>query len=306
MVRRLQRRSPGRTLRESVGRAGPLEPAGNGGEETKVDLQKYGPWALVIGGSEGVGKAFAQKLAAAGFKLVLAARKPGPLEELATELRGEGSEVRVVSVDLSRPDALDTVRAVTDDIEVGLLIYNAGANNTRGAFVELPREVTQSVIAITVIGQADFARHYGALMCKRGRGGMILCGSLSSYLGSATLAAYTGAKAFSRIFSEALWAECQPVGVDVLHLNVGFTATPAMARLGMDISVAEAPENVAQEGLDNIANGPVWIVSTPGNLEHARRMSGIDDRAATVRALSIPPRDQSAESQRKLAELAKR
>jgi uncharacterized protein len=264
-----------------------------------MDLKKYGPWALVIGGSEGVGAAFARKLAASGFKLVLIARKLGPLEAVAAELRGSGAEVRVLSVDLMQPDAFERARTVTDDIEIGLLIYNAGANNTRGRFVELPKEVTQSVIAINVLGQADFARHYGALMCKRRRGGMILAGSLSGYMGSPTLAAYTASKAFSRIFSEALWAECKPFDVDVLHLNIGFTATPAMARLGIDISVAEAPEKVAQEGLDNIANGPLWIVSTKGNIERARKLSVVDGRAELVRSFAIPSRDQMADLQRK-------
>ncbi|TAL04646.1 MAG: SDR family NAD(P)-dependent oxidoreductase [Rhodospirillaceae bacterium] len=262
-----------------------------------MDLKKYGPWALVIGGSEGVGAAFARKLAAGGFKLVLMARKPAPLEELAAELRAGGAEVRVLSADLAKSNALEKVRAVTDDVEIGLLVYNAGANNTRGNFVELPAEVTDSVIAINVLGQAAFARHYGALMCERRRGGMILTGSLGGYLGSPTLAAYTGAKAFSRIFTEALWAECAAFNVDVLHLNIGFTATPAMARLGIDISVAEEPANVAQEGLDNIANGPIWIVSTKGNMERVRNLSVADDRAALVRAFAIPPRADMAKHQ---------
>jgi short-subunit dehydrogenase len=261
-----------------------------------MDLQKYGPWALIIGGSEGVGAAFARQLAADGFKLILVARKPAPLEELANALRENQHEVRVVSADLSQPDVLRQVRAVTDDIEVGLLVYNAGANNTRGLFVELPEAVTQSVIAINVLGQTNFARHYGALMVKRGRGGIILTGSLGGYLGSPTLAAYTAAKSFSRIFTEALWAEMAPLGVDVLHLNIGFTATPAMARLGMPIDLAEAPETVAREGLENIANGPVWIVSTPGNVERARLIGGVDNRAETVRAHAIAPRAQTAQA----------
>lgn len=261
-----------------------------------INLEKYGPWALVVGGSEGVGAAFARFLAADGFKLVLVARKQAPLDELASELRDKGAEVRVVSADLSDFDVLSKVRAVTDDIEVGLLIYNAGANNTRGLFVELPEEVTQSVISINVLGQANFARHYGRLMAQRGRGGIILGGSTSSYLGSPTLAAYTGSKAFSRIFSEALWAEMEPLGVDVLHLNIGFTATPAMARLGMPIELAEPPENVAREGLENIANGPVWIVSTPGNIERARLISVVDNRADIVKAHAIAPREKTAEA----------
>lgn len=259
-----------------------------------MDLAKYGPWALVIGGSEGVGAAFARQLAADGFKLVLVARKPEPLEELAAELRAGGADVRILSADLARPDVLDRVRTVTDDIEVGLLIYNAGANNTRGDFLELPREVPDSVIAINVIGQTNFARHYGAPMRARGRGGIILAGSLGGYLGSPTLAAYTASKAFSRIFTEALWAECQPLGVDVLHLNIGFTATPAMARLGMPVDMAEPPETVAREGLENIANGPVWIVSTPGNIERVRMISAVDNRGEIVKAHAIRPREETA------------
>jgi short-subunit dehydrogenase len=262
-----------------------------------LNSNKYGPWALVVGGSEGVGAAFSRKLAAQGFKLILVARKVEPLEELATELRAGGAEVRVLSADLSKADVLAKVRAVTDDVEIGLLVYNAGANNTRGNFVELPAQVTDSVIAINVLGQVSFARHYGALMCQRRRGGIILTGSLGGYLGSPTLAAYTASKAFSRIFSEALWGECTAFGVDVLHLNIGFTATPAMARLGMDISVAEPPENVAQQGLDNIANGPVWIVTTKGNLERVRRISVVEDRATVVRSFAIPPREESGRQQ---------
>jgi uncharacterized protein len=261
-----------------------------------MDLAKYGPWALITGGSEGVGAEFARSLAADGFKLVLMARKPGPLEELAAELRGKGAEVRILSADLKKSDALEQVRAVTDDIDIGLLVYNAGANDTRGLFVDLPAEVTDGVIALNVLSQVAFSRHFGALMKARGRGGIILTGSSGGYLGSPTLAAYTAAKAFSRIFTEALWLEMEPLGVDVLHLVIGFTATPAMARLGMPIELAEPCENVAREGLENIANGPVWIVSTPGNIERARLINAIDNRAETVRANAIVPREETAKS----------
>src|SRR5439155_26860295 len=124
-------------------------------EEARMDLAKYGPWALIIGASEGVGAAFARKLAADGFKLVLVARKPEPLEELAAELRADGAEVRALSADLSQSGVLDKVRSVTDDITIGLLVYNAGANSVRGNFVELPEEVTQAVISVNVLGQVN-------------------------------------------------------------------------------------------------------------------------------------------------------
>ena len=190
------------------------------------------------------------------------------------------------------------------DVDVGLLVFNAGANDTRGLFVDLPAEVTDGVIAINVLAQAAFSRHYGALMKARGKGGIILTGSLGGYLGSPTLVAYTSAKAFSRIFTEALWLEMQPLGVDVLHLNIGFTATPAMARLGMPVELAEPCANVAREGLENIANGPIWIVSTPGNLEQAKRTSVVENRGDVVRAHAIAPREETGKAAKEAKELA--
>jgi short-subunit dehydrogenase len=192
---------------------------------------------------------------------------------------------------LSKPDALAKVRAATDDIEVGFLIYNAGANNTRGNFVELEPEVYRSVIAITVTGQAEFVRHYGGLMKSRGRGGIILGGSASNFLGSPTLATYTGAKAFSRIFSESLWAECKPMGIDVLHMVIGFTDTPAMRRIGLDTSTAQAPDDAAQQALDNMRNGPLVILGGAKAVELAAKRSSLENRAALIESISTPRRE---------------
>jgi short-subunit dehydrogenase len=256
-----------------------------------MDVQRYGPWALIIGGSEGVGASFARKLAAHGFALALVARKQAALDDLAHELSTSGAMVRTLSVDMSGADALERVRTITDDVEIGLLVYNAGANNTRGNFVELDPAVYRTVIGVNVIGQSEFAHHYGAHMRARGRGGIILTGSMAGYMGSPTLAAYCGAKAFSRVFTEALWAECQGFGVDVLHVNIGFTATPAMQRLGIDTSKAQAPDDVAQGGLDNIANGPIWIAGGAPDMERAAARSRVEQRAEAIRAFATPTRD---------------
>jgi short-subunit dehydrogenase len=255
-----------------------------------MDLEKYGPWALIVGGSEGIGEGYARKLAAQGFSLVLTARKAGPLLALADDLRAGGAQVRTLSVDLSEPDALERTRTVTDDIEIGLLIYNAGANSVRGDFVELDPSVYRSVIAVTVIGQAEFAHHYGALMCARKRGGIILSGSGASFMGAPSLAAYCGSKAFSRVFSESLWIECEKYGVDVLHLSIGFTATPAMARLGYPLAAAQPPEEAAQEALDNIANGPLWIAGGQSSVDTAISRSTVLGRAEAVRSVATPGR----------------
>ena len=107
-----------------------------------MDIEKYGPWALIVGGSEGIGAAFARVLAAKNLNIVLVARKPEPLEELAEDLRETGVEVRTVSADLSKTDVLDKVRTATDDVDVGFLIYNAGANATRATSSSLTSRST--------------------------------------------------------------------------------------------------------------------------------------------------------------------
>ncbi|HMK73297.1 MAG TPA: SDR family NAD(P)-dependent oxidoreductase, partial [Myxococcaceae bacterium] len=67
-------------------------------------LERYGPWALVAGASAGLGEAFARALVARGLRVVLVARRSGPLEALASELRARpGAEVRTAALDLARP-----------------------------------------------------------------------------------------------------------------------------------------------------------------------------------------------------------
>ena len=252
---------------------------------------KYGPWALVVGGSEGIGAAFARRLAERGLNLVLVARKPGPLEETAEAIRALGVEVRTLSADISEPRAaLAAVRAITDDLEIGFLLYMAGANLTRGVFPDVDIELARKVVAMNVDGQLEFAHHYSGLMKARGRGGIVLVGSLAGNAGSPLIAHYSAAKAFSRILSEAIWFELKPFGIDVLHLNVNFTATPAMVRLGYDVRAAADPEDVAEEGIQHIADGPIWVVGGPDVQAEAVRRTGGMPRGEVVASIALPPR----------------
>jgi short-subunit dehydrogenase len=228
-----------------------------------LDPQRYGPWAVIAGGSEGIGACIAAELAKAGINLVLVARKPEPLEALAAELRaGNGVEVRTLALDLTDAEMLAMVRATTDDIDVGLLVYNAGASHRTGPYLDWSLEDVIKVIRLNVDGQAVFAHHFGNRMAARGRGGIVLIGSMAGNAGSPSVVAYAGAKAFSQIFAEGLWWEFGQKGVDVLQVVVGPTATPAMARMGITYHEGEAvrSEDVARHTLENIANGPVFVM----------------------------------------------
>ncbi|MFB7532646.1 SDR family NAD(P)-dependent oxidoreductase [Streptomyces sp. NPDC056178] len=263
-----------------------------------IDKSVYGPWAVVAGGSEGVGASFAHRLADAGINLILIARKRGPLDETAERARAKGVEVRTLELDLLDPGALASVRAVTDGLEVGLLIFNAGANSYGHEFVTGELDRVQGVLDLNITAQLALTHHFGALMKERRRGGIVLVGSLSGYLGQAQISVYSAAKAFSRVFAEGLWLELRPYGVHVLELVLGVTRTPAMERAGLrmdlpGLRVAE-PDDVAGEGLEHLADGPVRVAG--GNAETAERRSGFPRAELVLGAHETSKRLLSASS----------
>ncbi|HTM85115.1 MAG TPA: SDR family NAD(P)-dependent oxidoreductase [Mycobacterium sp.] len=251
--------------------------------EAAVNLTDYGPWALIAGGSEGVGAEFADLLAAAGLNLLLVARKPEPLQATAQQCRAHGVEVRTLVADLVAPAAVDAIIAATADLEVGLLIYNAGANTCSQEFLDGDLPDFQRVIDLNVGAQLALVHHFGRPMRDRRRGGILLVGSMAGYLGSVRHSIYGGVKAFSRIFAESLWLELREHQVDVLQLILGVTRTPAMQRVGLNfdapgIRVAE-PREVAREGLEALPHGPVFIAG--GNADDVARRNN-PDRAKVV------------------------
>ncbi|AXY53944.1 SDR family NAD(P)-dependent oxidoreductase [Rhodococcus ruber] len=241
-----------------------------------IDVKQYGPWAVIAGGSEGVGAAFADELSRAGLNLVLVARKPGPLEETAEKVRGNGVEVRTLALDLLADDAVEQLRRATDDVEVGLLIFNAGANSYGHEFVSGDLDGFRGVITLNIDRQLELSHLFGAKMKERGRGGIMLLGSLAGYMGSEHQSIYAASKAFSRVFAESLWLELAPHGVHVVELVLGVTRTPAMIRAGLNFDIpgmlVAEPEEVAREGLEHLTDGPVWVAG--GNYDAAVKRSG--------------------------------
>ena len=249
-----------------------------------TDLRQYGPWAVIAGGSEGVGEALAHRLAQAGLNLVLLARNPRSLETAAEAVRRHGVEVETLALDLLAPDAVVRLRTVTDDREVGLLVYNAGANTYGHDFVSGDLHRIRAVLDLNVTRQLELTHHFAGRMTERGKGGLLLIGSLAGYVGVPELTVYSAAKAFARIFAEGLWLELEPHGVDVLHLVLGATRTPAMERAGLRFDLpglqVDEPEQVADFALAHLADGPVLVMPAGERIALAR---GGLDRAALVR-----------------------
>jgi short-subunit dehydrogenase len=237
------------------------------GEERIVSfIEKYGPWAVIAGASEGTGRAFARQIAAAGVNCILIARREAPLLELAATLRAEsGVECITASIDLAGPDASERIAEVVGAREVGLYISNAGSDPNGSFFLDQDVEAWVDLVNRNVLTSLRCSHYFGRAMRARGRGGIILVGSGACYGSGPNLAVYSGSKAFELCFSEGLWAELAPHGVDVLSLVMTTTDTPALHELLAKKGLAPppnlmAPEAVAKAGLERLPYGPVHNV----------------------------------------------
>ena len=246
-----------------------------------VSQEQHGPWALIVGGSEGIGEELAKKLAATGINLVLVARKPEALVATAASARGAGVEVRTLSYDASASDLLERVRELTDDVEVGLLVHNVGGGGAGRVFDRPVEDVLKSAM-VNCVNFTKLVHHYGRPMAARGAGGIIAFSSMAGNVGSAYMASYSGGKAYVQLFCEALWAELQGTGVDVLCIPIGSADTPARRRSGVkdnDLFPVARAEDVAEQALREIRNGPVQV---PAGSEQAFATFAIPDRREAV------------------------
>jgi short-subunit dehydrogenase len=239
-----------------------------------MDAAKYGPWALIAGGSEGLGAEFAAQLADQGVHLILVGRKATELEATAERVAQLGVEVRTLSLDLTAPDMMERVRAISDDVEVGLLICNAGANGYGSNFIDGDLEQFRAVVEVNVTSRLPLVHHFGGLMKQRRRGAILLIGSMAGYRGSPHTVLYNAAKSFGRVFAEGLWSELAPYDVNVVEFVVGAMRTPAMARKGMKFGPEVAdPSVIAEEGLAHLSDGPVWNSEAAGGDATAKYLS---------------------------------
>jgi uncharacterized protein len=262
---------------------------------TEDFADKYGQSALIAGASEGIVASLADQLASRGLDLVLIARNGSLLDQVAAQAREQhGVQTRVVVQDLTDPDAGARIADATEELDVGLVIYNAGASDRTSMFLENEFEYSLKQIALDCIGPTALARQFGPAMVERGRGGIVLVASLACVAGSATLAVYSAVKAFQHNFAEGLWAELRPHGVDVCCTPLGMTYTPAFARMGIeyDPQAHMLSEDVAREIIENIGNGPVHVVGE-NNRAVASQVWTID-RRSLVEMMSAASTDFAA------------
>jgi short-subunit dehydrogenase len=228
--------------------------------EADAFTDRFGAWAVIAGGSDGIGSAFAEELASRGLNLALIARDESKLAAKAAQIRDRyGVEVRHASIDLTRADVASLAGDFTVDLDVGLFIYNAGSGRNMGPFLESDVENWMHQVHLSCSGPVLLAHHFGGRLCERGRGGLILMSSLGSLSGSAYVTAYAASKAFDTILAEGLWQEFTPKGVDVVGCLAGATDTETFREDTGGMPNTMDPRDVAKETLDFLGRGPTFI-----------------------------------------------
>jgi short-subunit dehydrogenase len=210
---------------------------------------KYGPWAVVTGASDGIGRAIAVHLAAAGLNLVLVARREELLSALAAELTQKHRiETRALALDLGERTAAEAIVSATAGLEVGLLAAIAGFG-TSGKFADVSLAAELAMVDVNCRVVVELSHHFARRFATQRRGGLVLMSSLLAFQGVPRAATYAATKAFIQTFAEGLRPELAPHGVDVIASAPGAVKSGFEARANMRMGAAVSPETVARQTL---------------------------------------------------------
>lgn len=225
------------------------QPSHAGGRQSGAFLLRYGPWAVVTGASDGIGRAMALELGRRGFGLVLAARRRDRLEALSDEIGAlSGIVPAIVAGDLSTPDGMAALFDACAPLDIGLVVCAAGFG-TSGRFAAADPETERAMVRLNCESLVLTTHHFAGRLSRRGRGGIVLMSSLVAFQGVPRAAHYAATKAYVQTFAEGIRRELAPAGVDVIASAPGPVTSGFAARADMTMGRAETPDVVARETL---------------------------------------------------------
>lgn len=208
-------------------------------------LRQYGKWALVTGASSGIGRELARQLAACKLDLILAGRNQDALQTLAQELQQtQAINCMRISIDLSQSGSTEQLLDAIGHRDLGLAVLAAGYG-TSGSFLTSDLAAELNMLQVNCQAVLEQTHHLARRFADRGKGGIILFGSLVGFQGTPYAAHYSATKAYVQTLAEALHVELQSTGVDVLSAAPGPVDTGFAKRAGMQMGAALRPEDTA-------------------------------------------------------------
>ena len=224
-------------------------------------------FTLITGASSGIGEALARRLARDRRPVALVARRTDRMERLAGELRAaHGTDVQVITADLTKPGAGDALQAEVDKrgIVVDWLVNNAGFG-THGRFHELPIAKELEEIQLNVSALVELTGRFLPGMIERRRGAIMNVASVGGFGPGPFMATYCATKAFVLSFSESLAAEVRGTGVHVLCVCPGVTRTEFQEKVDT-VDVSQIPafawmtaDQVAEQAIGAVGQRSVLV-----------------------------------------------
>ena len=254
------------------------------------------PFAVVTGGSHGIGLELAKEFSRNGFDVLLTAEADGRLEAAAAEVQALGASVSTVAANLIKFEGVhtlyDAIKAAGRPVDA--IAINAGFG-LGGDFRETDLDKEIDMINLNCVSTVHLAKHMAQDMSARGSGRMLFTASIASLMPSPFEAVYGATKAFVFSFAEALRNELKDTGVSVTALLPGVTETDFFHRADMDDTSAGAskkddPAQVAKDGFNALMAGKDKVIA--GSLK--TKAMGL--------ATEFTPPTISAEVHRKMAE----
>jgi uncharacterized protein len=258
------------------------------GSETK-------PFAVVTGGSNGIGLELARQFVDNGYDVLIAAENDAELSQARDQLAAGGATVTTHASDLSTEDGVDSLHRAIADRPVDALCVNAGVG-LGGAFVDTDLQRELKMIDLNVRGAVQITKLVLKGMVARNSGKILFTSSIAATMPDPFEAVYGSTKVFLRWFGEALRNELKDTDINVTVLMPSVTDTNFFNRADMLDTNAGAMENkddpavVAKAGFDALMADKHKVIPMVKN----KVMGGIADvtpapvAAAIHRALSEP------------------
>jgi short-subunit dehydrogenase len=218
---------------------------------------RYGGWAVVTGASSGIGAEFARALAREGMDCVLVARREDRLRSLAAELEAKaGVATRVVAADLATEAGVGALVDAVRDLDLGMLVNNAGFGYA-GRFDKQDCERLREMVLVNCLAPTLLTSALLPAMIGRGRGAVVVTGSVAGRLPLPYQALYSATKAFDGFLGEALWADLRPLGIDVVVVEPGPVETEFTEKArGIRPVEGVEPAGVVTTALARLGQGP--------------------------------------------------
>lgn len=190
--------------------------------------ERYGSWALIAGAAQGIGASFSTHLAQRGVNIVMADNNLEAMKQLADQIHAEFSvDVRLIHIDLSRPEASDFLLQTTADLDCRLLVYVAAYSKVK-PFLSTETEELDRYLGINNRTPVHLVYGFASRMKNNNNsGGILLISSLAGLLGPPLVSTYAATKGFLIRLAESLFNEFKPHTIDITACCAGFTSTPA-------------------------------------------------------------------------------